>query len=112
LRLHQLVASDRLSLDDPLARVTHRSVETALGEPDRAARHGEAPVLDRAERDVEPLSFAADQVRGRHPALLEHELPDLRGPEGHLVADRSLAEAREPALHDEGADALRPLRPI
>ena len=63
LRLHELVARDGLALDDALARVPHRGVETRLGEPHRAAGHGEAPVLHGAEGDPcspsRPIRFSA-----------------------------------------------------
>jgi len=67
---------------------------------------GDPARIDGLERDAEPLSFLAQQVLRRDPAVVEHEFGGRRRVDTHLVLHLADREARRAALHDEGADAL------
>ena len=74
---------ERLAEARPLARIGERRVERRARHADRLRRDADAPGLEIRERDPVALALAPQQVRRRHPAVLED---DLRG------VGRALAE--------------------
>ena len=53
-----------------------------------------------------PMAFVAEQVRGRHAAVLEQDLRGVARVLAHLVFDARHGVAGRVGRHDEGADAL------
>ena len=73
-------------------------------------RHGADPdpaAVERLEEELVARALLAEQVLGGDPAVVEQELPGVRGVEPHLLLHPADGEAGRIGLDDEGADAAR-----
>ncbi len=99
----RLAVGERLAEGRALLGVGRRHFQAALGDAERARA-----VLDAA--DIEPflaerhaLAFLADQVRGRHAHVVEHDLPRLVAHHGLVL--RAELHARRVHVDQEHGDA-------
>ena len=104
--LDQLVLTDLLPERLPLVGVAHGGVDARLGEPDRAGGDREAPLVDGAHRDEEPLALLADPMLLRHDDVVEIDEAGVAGPDAELAVQRARGQPRHPALQQERRHAL------
>src|SRR6185436_5064857 len=83
LELDRLMLRDRLAEGLARLRVLDRIVERCLGDARAARGDVDAPELETADRTVEALALAADEIRRRHAEVVEHQLGGVDA----LVAD-------------------------
>src|SRR6185436_19353473 len=83
--LHELVLADRLAECLTLARVLDGTLEARTYLSDSSGGHREATLVEPVHRDLEALSFLADQVLRRDLDVLEEELSGRPRPDPELV---------------------------
>src|SRR5262249_1671837 len=66
------------------AGVVDRELEAALGHPEADEGRDAAFEIEAAHRDRDAAVLLADEIRRRHAAILEHELPGRAAPKSHL----------------------------
>ena len=90
----------------PLARVRERRLERRARHADRLRGDADAAGFEVRERDPVAVAFAAEQVRGRHRAVLEHDLRGVGRALAELVLDARDDVARRRRVDDERRDAF------
>src|SRR5687768_3158598 len=89
----------------PALRMRDPELEEVRARADGARRERDASDLERAERRPKARADLAEDVLGRHLAVLEDQLARRRPAETHLLVDATDAEAGRSLLDDERADA-------
>ncbi len=87
---------------DPLLRISHRPVESSLGQSHRHGRNGQPPCIQRGQELLEALILRAQQVFRRNMAVLEEELGCDRTLQTHFLFIPPRLEARRALFQDEG----------
>src|SRR5205823_3167122 len=90
LELHGLEGPDRLAELTPLPRVRGREVVRALREADAHRGDRDPPAVEDLEELAEAVPARPEQVLPGHDAVLERELPRIRGAPAelaHLLGD-------------------------
>src|ERR1700722_18824967 len=82
--LNRLKLSDVLPERAALLREGRRSFERTLRNSDSLRRDTDAPIIERAERNLEPLALFAHAILDRHFAIIEHDLDRRRRVLPHL----------------------------
>src|SRR5579884_3440494 len=103
--LNRLKLADGFPKCPPLLRVLDRFLQRALRQPDGLRRNPDPPSVQRAQRDLQPLSFFSEAIRGRHFALVQQNLNRGRRPLAHLVLVPPNLESLEGRLDQKGADS-------
>src|SRR4029077_12901381 len=80
--------------------------QARLRQADAAGRHRVSALVDGAHRDCEALPLLAYPVRRRHLAVGEVEDARIARADPELAVERVRRETGEPALDNEGGDAL------
>ena len=89
----------------PLFRVGDRRVERAAREADHLRADADASFVERLDRDLVALADLAEDVRRRHPAVLEDQLAGAAGADAELVFLLADGEPGDAALDEERSDA-------
>ena len=101
LELDRLVVADRLAEGVALLRVLDRLVDAALGEADGQGGDGDPALVEDPQELGEAPAPLAEQVRRRHPAVVEGQLVGVRGGPADLGVGRRDGEARRTGRHDD-----------
>ena len=80
-------------------------IERALREADHLRADADASLVERFDRDFVTLADFAEDVRARHPALVEDQLARAAGADAQLVFLLADAKALESTLDQERGDA-------
>src|SRR6185503_622945 len=105
--LDRLVRADRLAELRTRLRVFHGGFEQSLRGTDRVRREAEPAEVERAQRDLEAVTFVSDALRLRNAQAVEVELRGRGSVQAHLLVVRSDLETLCATLDGEGGDALR-----
>ena len=96
---------DRLAHRLARLRIVERVVGRSLRDAERLRGDAGAGAVEDAHRDLEPLAFRPEQVRGRDATVVERELARRRPRDAHLRLEARHLEARRVGLDDERRDA-------
>ena len=88
-----------------ILHVARRELERTPCDTERLRAHERPRTVERAHRVLESAALVADQVLGRHRALVERDLAGGRTPHAELALELRDAEAGKRLLHHETADA-------
>ena len=108
----RLELGDRLPELAPLLRVVERRFVGALRQADRQRGDPDAAAVEHLQRVDEALPFLAEQLVGRHAAVVEDDFARVAGAHAELVLFLAGRHARRPVFDDEGRDAAMSLRPV
>src|SRR4030095_16352956 len=78
--------------------------ERGLGGPERPRLIVDAPAIEPAHRDLEPLSFSAEPMRRRYHRTVEVNLPRRLAVPAHLLFFVTEADAFRVRRHDKARD--------
>ena len=107
LERDRLLEADRLAELDALLGVIDRRFVCALRDAERLRRDADAAAVQRRHRDLEALTFLAEQVFLGHLDVVEDQLRGGRGADAHFVVMVAEGEAPPAFFDDKGRDAAR-----
>ncbi len=81
-------------------------VEARLGHPDGQGGDRDPAVVEDGQELAEPLAALAEEMVGRHPAVLEHQPVGVRSVPTHLPVGRFDREPVRAGRDDDGADLV------
>ena len=107
LERDRLLEADRLAELDALLGVIDCRFVCALRDAERLRRDADAAAVQRRHRDLEALTFLAEQVFLGHLDVVEDQLRGGRGADAHFVVMVAEGEALPAFFDDKGRDAAR-----
>ena len=106
IKLHALELRNRLPKLPPLLRILHRMVQGSLSQARHLSADGNPALIQRFDGDLVALAHFAENVGGRHAAVIQNQLAGGRCANAHFVFLAPHRETGHTALHHKGRNAF------